>query len=345
MPRVSILVSTYNGEKYLSQAIESLLNQSFTDFELIIVNDGSSDNSERVIRSFDDDRVVYLRNAQNQGIAASQNKGLSVARGEYVALQDHDDISVAHRLHLQVEYLAAHPDIAMVGSSSLRIDAFGVLKSERSAPLNDIDLKWYLMFGQPFVHTSLMVRRRIIEEIGGYSRDPEVRMCEDYDFTSRIGTRYKTANLELPLVYWREYSDSVTFQYVKEQCGGPRAVSLRNIRNVMGQEQVDLDALECLRKLVASPASAKIQMSAPEVLKGMNLYDLLQASFYKSYEFSPNAVRTHRRLCCWKYGKHLVTLTYRRVGRRNFSCRATLFRLGLKLLLQRAWTRGSRFPS
>src|SRR5437867_12013172 len=122
MARVSVLISTYNGEHYLGQAVRSILNQTLSDFELIIVNDGSKDSSESVIKSFPDPRIVYICNSQNQGIAVAQNKGLSVARGEYVALQDHDDISLLDRLRLQVNYLDSHPDIAMVGSSSIRID-------------------------------------------------------------------------------------------------------------------------------------------------------------------------------------------------------------------------------
>src|SRR5215212_8979259 len=104
-PEISVILPVYNGEKFLGQAIESILGQSFPDFELIIVNDGSGDNSENIILSYTDKRVVYLKNQENSGLVSSLNRGVSVAKGKYIARMDADDISLPDRFKLQKDFL------------------------------------------------------------------------------------------------------------------------------------------------------------------------------------------------------------------------------------------------
>src|SRR5580658_530 len=121
-PLVSVVMATYNGEKFLRPAIASILDQTFRDLELIVVDDASTDRTESILRDFKDDRMVVLRNHRNLGIAGATNRGLNAARGQYIALQDHDDISLPHRFQTQVEFLNSHPDIAVVGSAATLID-------------------------------------------------------------------------------------------------------------------------------------------------------------------------------------------------------------------------------
>ncbi len=127
-PVVSVLMPTYNGERFLRPAIESILNQTFRDFELIVIDDGSRDQTAEILREFAarDNRILVLTNERNLGIAAATNRGLAAARGEFVALQDHDDISLPHRIQTELEFLHSHPEIALVGSAATLIDENGV---------------------------------------------------------------------------------------------------------------------------------------------------------------------------------------------------------------------------
>ncbi|MBA7555263.1 Undecaprenyl-phosphate 4-deoxy-4-formamido-L-arabinose transferase [subsurface metagenome] len=127
-PYISVIMPCYNGAQYLREAIESILNQTFHDFEFVIINDGSTDASQEIIDSFNDDRMLVIQQ-KNMGITKSLNKGLEMARGEYIARQDADDISFPDRFEKQVAYLDAHPEVAVLGGAIIRID-------EKGNPLN-----------------------------------------------------------------------------------------------------------------------------------------------------------------------------------------------------------------
>jgi glycosyltransferase involved in cell wall biosynthesis len=139
---------TYNGERFLRPAIESILNQTFRDFELILIDDGSNDSTPRILADLKDkdkdNRLIVLTNQRNLGIAGATNRGLAAARGEYVALQDHDDISLPHRFQTQVDFLDSHPTVALVGSAATLIDENGVNHGDFPQPCEEIDLKWEL---------------------------------------------------------------------------------------------------------------------------------------------------------------------------------------------------------
>ncbi len=132
-PKVSVIMSVYNGDKYLREAIESILNQTFTDFEFIIVNDGSTDNSLEIIESYDDERIKTINNKKNIGLTKSLNKALKFAKGKYIARQDADDVSLPNRFEKQVEYLDSHPEVALVGTSVYLIDENGKIIGKRIA--------------------------------------------------------------------------------------------------------------------------------------------------------------------------------------------------------------------
>ena len=117
MPKISVIMPAYNAEKYIKEAIDSILSQTFQDFELIVLNDCSKDSTEQIILSYTDDRVVYLKNEVNMGVAATLNRGLAVAGGEYIARMDADDISHPERFRKQARYLDAHPEVAVLGSN------------------------------------------------------------------------------------------------------------------------------------------------------------------------------------------------------------------------------------
>jgi glycosyltransferase involved in cell wall biosynthesis len=198
MPKVSIVMPAYNEEKRIGRAIDSILSQSFEDFELIIINDGSSDNTENIIKEYQkkDERIILI-SQENSGVAKALNVGINIAKGEYIARMDADDISDKERLKIQVKFLDENPRIAMVGSWGYIVDEYKCRKLEVKLPCKYEAIKRFLIRDNAFIHTSVMLRRSVLEEVG-YYRD--IRAFEDYDLWIRIAKFYPIENLPLFLV-------------------------------------------------------------------------------------------------------------------------------------------------
>lgn len=208
MSTVTVLMPVYNADRYLVPAIESILRQTFKEFELLIINDASTDGSGKIIASFSDKRLRVVDNENNLGVTKTLNRGLHLAEGELIARQDADDLSHPERLARQVTFLRAHPDIALVGTQALIIDEWGNYKRIlRDRPHHHIAIKWDLLFDNSFVHTSVMFRNKIVRDtLGGY--DPSFVACEDYELWSRVAEVGQVANLPSCLVWHRMHSAS-----------------------------------------------------------------------------------------------------------------------------------------
>ncbi len=212
-PKVSVLMSVYNGERYLREAILSILCQTWTDYEFLIIDDGSTDDSREIISSFDDPRICLVDNPTNIGLAESLNRGLELARGELIARQDADDISHPARLERQVDFLTSHPTVALLGTQRRIIDQRGNLLPflRPQVPLTNVAIKWCLMFENAFIHTSVMYYRKVAwDQMRGY--DGRFVRCEDYELWSRIVEKHAVRNLSQVLVDYRRHSDSITAQ-------------------------------------------------------------------------------------------------------------------------------------
>jgi len=209
-PLVTVLMSVYNGERYLRASVESVLAQTFSDFELIIVNDGSTDSSRAIITSYQDPRILLVESEGNVGQPAALNLGLRRARGEWVARQDADDICLPCRLEEQLRFLHAHPELVMLGAQAWLMDADGQPLGVTYYPCHDsISLRWLLCFENPFVHSTLMFRRSIIlDEFGGY--DETIRYGEDFALCSRLVSRHPAALMSQPVIRYRLHAGSKT---------------------------------------------------------------------------------------------------------------------------------------
>ena len=175
----------YNAEKYLNESIESILNQTFTDFEFLIFNDGSTDNTEKIISSYNDERIIFSNKQINVGYAKHLVNGIKISVGRYIARIDADDISLPTRLEKQVKFLDNNQDIAVVGSHATHIDSNGKLICHRKLPVNLNSNLLYIILGKnPLIHPGTMFRKKIVESIGGYRED--YMPSEDIDLWLRL---------------------------------------------------------------------------------------------------------------------------------------------------------------
>jgi glycosyltransferase involved in cell wall biosynthesis len=208
-PLVSVVLSVHNGGTDLPRAIETMMAQTFSDFELIAINNGSTDGSAAVLDGLSDPRVRVFHQ-ENLGLAAALNRGLALSRGRYIARQDHDDWAAPTRLAKQVAVMEQNPDLALLGT---RAEIYvGDEPSGRSHdhPVDDAALRFELLFDNPFVHSSVMIRKAVLEEVGGYCTDPARQPPEDYELWSRIARRHRLANLAERLMIYREVRRSMS---------------------------------------------------------------------------------------------------------------------------------------
>jgi Glycosyl transferase family 2 len=209
IPTISVLLPVYNCAEYVGAAIESLLAQSFDDFELIIIDDGSTDSTPHLLKDVNDPRI-RLFTQSNRGLAATLNTGFELARGTYIARQDADDLSLPERFARQVAYLDAHPDCALVGTwAEIWV---GDKRTERAHrhPSDNMNIQYGLLFNNPFVHSSVMLRKSALDQIGGYSTDPARQPSEDYELWSRIARSFEVANIPELLTIYREIPGSMS---------------------------------------------------------------------------------------------------------------------------------------
>lgn len=207
-PKVSVIMSVFNAELYLKSAIESILNQTYKNFEFIIINDGSSDNSDFIIKSFNDDRIRYVNEEKNSGLVNALNKSLKLAIGEFIARMDADDIALPTRLEQQVDFLIANEKVELVGTYYEKITnsiSMGVRKQQS----NYRKLKFRLFFGNNIAHPTVMFRRKLVDD-GDYYYRLDYTVAQDYELWTRLAIKYNLDNVPLVLLKYRVHSNQVT---------------------------------------------------------------------------------------------------------------------------------------
>jgi glycosyltransferase involved in cell wall biosynthesis/radical SAM superfamily enzyme YgiQ (UPF0313 family)/spore maturation protein CgeB len=214
-PAVSVVMSVHNGEKHLDKAVKSILAQSYLNFELIIIDDASTDSSPEILKSFVDPRIKIITNSENLGLTASLNIGIRAASGKYIARMDADDISVPNRFALQLDYLEINPAVAVVGSSYFTIDEEGAVTGIVNVLDKPADIRRDLPRQNWFGHGSVMFRKSCLAEIGGY--DERFVYAQDYDLFLRLSERYALANLMQPLYCWRVSANGISSKKKAEQ--------------------------------------------------------------------------------------------------------------------------------
>ena len=242
-PKVSLVMSVYNGQRYLREAVESILNQSFRDFEFIIVDDGSTDGTWRIVNSYDDARLVLVRNERNIGLTRSLNKGLKLARGEYIARMDADDISHPERLENQVAFLEQNGDVGLVGVWYEKIDNKGRVFDVRKLAVIHDEILRYLLHENHFAHSAVMFRRHCLDKVGLYGEN--LPYAQDYDLWLRISRHFKLANLPVVLHQWRHNIRSgISLHKRAEQLEARRIIRERFLHDFVTSEPQALEIIE-----------------------------------------------------------------------------------------------------
>jgi len=222
-PKVSVCIPVYNGSDYIAESIESVLAQTYKDFQLIVVDNCSTDNTGEIVSNFQDPRLSYVRNTQNIGLVGNENRCLDLAKGQYIYILHHDDIMLPDNLERKVNLLDEHPEVGFVHSNILLIDGKGEVvdhniwceDSRRDYIKNGREVfeKYlaYLHFGASIFIGSVLARKKCYEHLGGFS--PELPHCHDSEMWMRMSLLYNVACIGTPLVKYRVHQISASSKW------------------------------------------------------------------------------------------------------------------------------------
>jgi glycosyltransferase involved in cell wall biosynthesis len=251
-PRVTVLTTVYNGLPYLSEAIESILNQTYTNFEFLIIDDASTDASVECIKSYKDHRIRLVRNENNLGTSGNMNRGLSLIETPYVVRLDQDDVSLSKRIEEQIAYLEKHPDIAIVCSWEQTIDSNGrKIRDWKRAIRNYGDFLGTVLLGLcPIWHPSIAFKKEVMIDAGGFNA--EYARAEDFEVTTRIALkRYDAAIVPRFHVLQREHNNRQSMLYDNRQANVARRVHNETVNRFCSHS--DANCLAALLRLEKDP--------------------------------------------------------------------------------------------
>lgn len=233
-PIVSVVMPVLNGEKYLREAIESICSQTFTDWELIIINDGSTDNTPSILREYaiKDTRIRVITHMQKMGLAPSINDGIRASYGKYIARFDSDDISLPHRFETQYNFLEMHPEIFLVGSGYAVFNEQGP-RIKVFHPSSSLLLAWSFLSNTRFGHPTVMFRKLVIDLVGMYP----ITGAEDFAFFSRVVQQFRCVNLPIALIKYREHATNYSVTARSEVNTSVKETYYKNFLHYVGNLQ------------------------------------------------------------------------------------------------------------
>lgn len=250
---VTVLMTVYNGGRFLSEAIRSILSQGFRDFEFLIVDDASSDGSVDVLKDFaaKDGRIRLILNERNKGQTACLNQGLREARGEWIARQDADDLSLPARLGRQWEAVQKTPGLMIVGVNGWVINVQGKCTGMIHAPLADNGIRWSLPFRNPFIHAGVMFRR-FLPDGAPVLYDESFAICQDWELWGRLLESGKGVNLPRRLVAYRHQEDSLSHRSLEQTRRESGMIAGKCWEKAFSDSQSDEEALLSFREGLSS---------------------------------------------------------------------------------------------
>lgn len=283
---VTVLMTVYNGGKYLRSSVKSVLNQTFKDFEFLIINDCSTDSSVETIKSFHDQRIIVYSNEENLGQTRSLNIGLKLARGKYIARMDADDIAFPMWLEKLLNYASKHPGYAAIGSVAIVIDDVGRMKKILRTPTSFSGVIFSSFFGNALNHVGSFIKKEIILKEGGYNS--EFKITQDYElWSSLIRNNYRLVNIPNILVAVRVHENSLGF--VEEKKKGIQEVAETIYRNVnaLASFNISYDDAVKLRIFYRFPE----QLSSEEFNWANSLYERILCSLRDGFKLNPRVLK------------------------------------------------------
>ena len=319
MPVVSVVMAVYNGEAHLRETVASVLNQTLTDFECLIIDDGSTDATADILAALTDSRIVVMRNQQNEGLPYSLNRGLDHAQGTYIARLDVGDLSVPDRLEKQAQFLEAHPEVGIVGSWSQLIDESGNDVRIERFPLHDLDIRWTLLLRNPFLHPAVMLRRSVLEK-HCLRYEPTFRAAQDYELLTRVLEYTQGANLSDVLVAYRLSSTSITAQLKTQQLQNHDMIALRTIRQELPDFPISQEQVAQLREAFVGGTMPKDRRKA-EMVRLSGIYLDMLAAFAKTHKGHPalrdlqhrETARMASKVLRWRYNAYWMPILRRAI--------------------------------
>lgn len=331
MPQVTVLMPVFNGAKFLEQAIASILSQSFRDFEFIVIDDASHDATPAILKGCHDPRFITIRNEQNLGLTRSLNTGLRMARGEFIARMDADDLSMPERLEVQTAYLRSHPEVGLVCSAARIIDKDDRPVGLHAPRFSPEHLFFFLNFKNCIVHSSVLFRRETASRLGGYNE--RLPFAQDYEFWCRFSKTARIFQLDQELVCWRQHKGSISAGKKELQDQAAYEVVGKNLRQLTGR-QISRDELTKMQYECPENENdlTKIVSLLARIRRGL----LKQESgIIKALQLNAGQIRRiandSRRRLLYRYFRRLKFMEYPgffiRVGARHF------FLLGREIIL------------
>ena len=261
-PLISVILPTYNRLKFLPETVESILNQTFSDFEVIIVDDGSSDNTETWVKIQPDQRIKYIGYTKNQGVSYARNLGLDAAKGKYIAFTDSDDLNEKTRFEEQIELLESDENLTICGSD---IRFFGLQSSIYRYRENEFSFRVKALFQTPFHFPACMVRRSFLEKENIRFR-PQIRSADDYYFLMKVIAKGNAKVIEKPLYRYRWHNSSISLKKADEQKQNELAISQLAFQEILNLELSDQESEILYRFKRDEPIAAEEKEFAVETV-------------------------------------------------------------------------------
>lgn len=280
-------MSIYNGEIYLKESIESILDQTFKDFEFIIIDDGSTDKSEKIIKSYNDSRIKFLKNNKNIGLTKSLNKGLELCKGDFIARMDADDISLPVRLEKQLDYMNKNKNVDICGSWSMTIgQKFGEI---RKCPINHEEIKCQLLLNNIICHSSVIMRKKSISK-EGIRYNESYLYAQDFDFFVRMINQFRFSNIPEVLIRYRIHDNQIAEKKKNEQNLIANSIIKKQLKKLLiNPTKEELELHNNLIELKINQSKDLILKSEKWMLKiiknnaKVNIYDNKTLKLYFNY--------------------------------------------------------------
>jgi glycosyltransferase involved in cell wall biosynthesis len=279
-PKISVVMSVYNGEKHLREAADSILNQTFTDFEFIIINDGSTDKTKKILESFSDPRIRLFHH-ENIGLTKSLNRGLKNSKGDFIARMDADDISHPDRFYEQVAYLEQNPATGLLGTQYSVIDDNGKEFGTVRNPIKNPEIKDSLLINNTFCHGSVMFRKELLHIVGYYRE--KFSCVQDYDLWLRFAEHTEVSNLDSVLYKLRRSINSITRKKTSQQLN--------------------------YHLLTIELAKERIHNNGSDSLEIINM-DQVEKELHKQYKVSYSRIKQFKSACYMGYYHESIKLGY-----------------------------------